>query len=84
MNSLRNTIAHHGYEERQQKIDRIRTLCLKSAAFEKHEREHGSGYITLVSYAFAVCAGFLSYIEGDLESLRGEIEAMIEKHQASS
>jgi hypothetical protein len=84
MNSLRNTIAHHGYEERQQKVDRIRALCLESTALEKHEREHGTGLAALVLFAFAICAGFLSHIEGDLESLRAEIEEIIAKHQASN
>lgn len=84
MNSLRNTIAHHGYEERQQRVDRIRVLCLESAALEKHEREHGSGDNGLVLFAFAICAGFLAYIEDDLESLREEIEGIIAKHQANN
>jgi hypothetical protein len=84
MNSLRNTIAHHNYDERQRKIDRIRTLCLESTASEAFQRDHDSGPIEIVSFAFALCTGFLSYIEHDIESLRGEIEEIIAKHQASN
>jgi hypothetical protein len=77
LNALRNTIAHHGYEDRQAKIDYLRELCSKTAKLEKHEKEHGSSYMEVVTFAFALGTGFLVHIEEDLENLRKNIEGLI-------
>jgi hypothetical protein len=83
LNALRNTIVHHSYEDRQAKIDRLRELCLKTAKLEKHEKEHGSGYMEVVTFAFALGTAFLAHIEEDLENLRQNIDGLIAAAQES-
>jgi hypothetical protein len=83
LNALRNTIAHHGYEDRQVKIERLRELCSKTAKLEKHEKEHGSGYMEVVTFAFALGTAFLAHIEEDLENLRQNIDGLIAAAQES-
>lgn len=83
LNSLRNTIAHHGYNDRLERVERIRQACLICTKLDQHEREHGGGYTEVVLFAFGMGVGFLGYIEDDLASLRGEIEELIAQHGAS-
>jgi hypothetical protein len=83
LNALRNTIAHHGYEDRQVKIERLRELCSKTAKLEKHEKEHGSGYMEVVTFAFTLGTAFLAHIEEDLENLRQNIDGLIAAAQES-
>ena len=83
LNALRNTVAHHAYEDRQAKIDRLRELCLKTSQLEEHEKQHDSSYMEVVTYAFALGTCFLAHIEEDLENLRQDIEGLIAAAQES-
>src|SRR5262249_21525608 len=84
LNALRNTIAHHAYEDRQAKVDRLRELCLKTSKLEEHQKQHGLSYMEVVTYAFALGTCFLAHIGDDLENLRRDIESLIAAAQESA
>lgn len=81
VNALRNKIAHnHAEEQRRVSVDRIRQLLLASTKFEETEKDARAADADIIVFACAISDGFLSHIEEDLVSLRGELDVVIAKY----